>query len=54
MTKTHIVQSSLLRLTDPRVIRALLVGLILVLMLLTHSSAVFACPIGCGSGCGGG
>lgn len=48
------IQFSLLRFADPRVARALLVGLMLVLMLLTHNSVVFADPAGCAGGCGGG
>lgn len=52
--KAHIVLFNLLRLVNPQVVRALLVGLMLMLMLLTHNSVAFADPTGCGSGCGGG
>ena len=48
--KAHI-QFGLLKLTDPRVVRALLVGLTLALTLLAGSSVVYAdFPIGAGGG----
>lgn len=51
--KAHI-QVGLLRLADPRVVRALLVGLTLALALLAHTGVVYAEPICDNGGCSGG
>ena len=51
--KAH-MQFGLLRLADPRVVRALLLGLTLGLMLLAGTGVVYANPIGGGDGTGGG
>jgi len=53
--KAHI-QLGLLKLADPRVVRALLIGLTLALALLAGGSVIYAgdCPAGAGGGCGGG
>ena len=53
--KAHI-QFGLLKLANPRVVRALLVGLTLALTLLANSSVIYGCydPAGASSGCGGG
>jgi hypothetical protein len=48
------IQLGLLRLADPRMVRALLVSLTLALMLLAGTGVVYAEPIGNGGGCGGG
>ena len=50
------IQIGLLKLANPRVVRALLVGLTLALMLLANSSVIYGCvdPGGAGDGCGGG
>ena len=51
------LQLGLLKLTDPRVVRLVLIGLMLVLALLASSSVVYAdcCPGGAGGGgCDGG
>ncbi len=50
--KAH-MQFGLLKLGDPRVVRALFLGLTLALMLLTGTGVVYANPIG-GGGCGDG
>ena len=49
------IQFGLLKLANPRVVRALLIGLTLALALLGHSSVIYGCydPAGA-SGCGGG
>ena len=51
--KTHI-QIGLLKLADPRMVRALLLGLTLALTLLAGTGVVYAEPIGGGGGTGGG
>ncbi len=51
--KAHI-QFGLLKLADPRVVRALLVGLTLALTLLASTGIVYANPIAGGDGTGGG
>ena len=53
--KAHI-QFGLLKLANPRVVRALLVGLTLALTLLANSSVIYGCydPAGAEGGCGGG
>ena len=51
--KAH-VQYGLLKLSDPRVVRILLVGLTVVLTLLAGTGIVYAEPIGGGGPCGGG
>ncbi len=50
------IQLNLVKLSDPRVVRALLLGLALALMLLGHGSIAHAdtCPGGDNGGCGGG
>jgi hypothetical protein len=50
------VQLGLLRLADPRVIRAVLLGLMVAAMVLAQGSVAHAdpCPGGSGGGCGGG
>jgi hypothetical protein len=50
------IQIGLLKLTDPRVVRILVVGLMLTLALLAQGSAAFACdcPEGSSGSCGGG
>ncbi len=49
------IQLTLLKLSDPRVIRALLLGLTLALLLLGQGSIAHAtnCPGGSDGGCGG-
>jgi len=51
--KAHI-QFGLLKLTDPRVVRVLLVGLTLALALLASTGTVYANPIVGGGTSGGG
>ncbi|MGA9349917.1 MAG: hypothetical protein WBW48_14085 [Anaerolineae bacterium] len=53
--KAHI-QFGLLKLANPRLVRALLIGLTLALALLGHSSVIYGCytPGGASAGCGGG
>ena len=51
--KAHI-QYGLLKLSDPRVIRIVLVGITLGLMLLANAGVVYATPIGGGDGSSGG
>ena len=51
--KAH-MQFGLLKLADPRVVRALLLGLTLGLMLLAGTGVVYADPIAGGGGTGGG
>ena len=51
--KAH-MQFGLLKLADPRVVRALLLSLTLALMLLTSAGVVYANPIGGGGGSDGG
>jgi hypothetical protein len=53
--KAHI-QFGLLKLANPRLVRALLIGLTLALALLGHSSVIYGCydPGGATTGCGGG
>ena len=48
------IQVGLLKLQNPWVVRAALVGLALALMLLAPDTAVYACPGGSSGGCGGG
>ncbi len=50
------IQLTLVKLSDPRVIRALLLGLALAMMLLGHGSIAHAetCPSGSSGGCSGG
>ena len=48
------IQLGLLKLGDPRVVRALMIGLTLALMLVAGTGVVYASPIGGGSGTGGG
>jgi hypothetical protein len=48
------IQFGMLKLTDPRMVRALLVGLTLALTLLAGTGIVYAEPIAGGAGCGGG
>ena len=50
------IRLNLIKLSDPRVIRALLLGLTLALLLLGHGSIAYAnsCPAGSNGGCGGG
>jgi hypothetical protein len=48
------MQSGLVKLSDPRVVRAVVIGVVLVLALLGTGSATFACsPGGAAGGCGG-
>ncbi len=49
------IQLTLIKLSDPRMIRALLLGLVLALMLLGQGSIAYAntCPSGDNGGCGG-
>jgi len=49
------IQLGLVKLTNPRLVRVLLVGLTLALALLAHSSVIYGCydPAGA-TGCGGG
>jgi hypothetical protein len=48
------IQVGLVKLSDPRVARALLIGLMVALALLGTGSATFACtPGGAGGGCSG-
>ncbi len=50
------IQLTLIKLSDPRMIRALLLGLALALMLLGQGSIAYAnsCPSGASGGCSGG
>ena len=50
------IQIGLLKLANPRLVRALLIGLTLALTLLAHSSVIYGCyvPDGAEGGCGGG
>jgi hypothetical protein len=50
------IQIGLLKVADPRLVRALLIGLTLALALLGHSSVIYGCvgPAGADGGCGGG
>ena len=49
-------QLGMLKLTDPRVLRVVLFGLMLALAALAHGSVAYAnnCPGGSGGGCSGG
>lgn len=51
--KAHI-QFGLLKVADPRIVRALLVGLTLALALLAQTGIVYASPAAGGAGCSGG
>ena len=51
--KAHI-QLNLLKLADPRVVRALLIGWTLALLLLSLTSVVYAQPCSGSGSCGGG
>jgi hypothetical protein len=50
------IQIGLLKLANPRLVRALLIGLTLALALMAHSSVIYGCyaPGGTSPGCGGG
>ena len=48
------IQFGLLKVTDPRVVRVVLIGLTLALTLLAHAGLVYAAPASGGGGCGGG
>ncbi len=48
------IQFGLLKLTDPRVVRILLVGLTLALTLLASGQVIYAAPACGDGGCGGG
>ena len=48
------IQLGLLKLADPRLVRALLIGLTLGMLLLAQTGAVYANPICGGTGCDGG
>jgi hypothetical protein len=50
------IQLNLIKLSDPRVIRVLLLGLMLAMLLLGHGSIAHAdsCPAGSNGGCSGG
>jgi hypothetical protein len=48
------MQVGLVKLSDPRVVRAIVIGVVLALAILGTGSATFACsPGGAGTGCGG-
>jgi len=48
------IRLGLLTFADPRVVRALLIGLTLALTLLAGTGVAYAEPIAGGGGCGGG